>query len=328
MSEASPPIVTRSVLRQPPLLDPEFSHLYPFAVGSKLTGSGFRRLDSLGRSTLMMHHLDEGAGDPVVMLHGNPTWSFYYRNLVLALRDSHRCVVPDHIGCGLSDKPPASVYDYSLRSRVDDLEALLDHLGLRENLTLVLHDWGGMIGMAFAARHPERIKRIVASNTGAFPLPKAKRFPWSLRLGRNTRLGAWLILKRNAFCRAAASWCVTRRKLPADVRRMYLMPYDTPEHRVAVLKFVQTIPLSPADPGYDIVSDTAASLAKFRGVPTLLLWGLHDFVFDRQFLAEWQRQFPHAESHTWPDCGHYLLEDAGEEVIMRVREFLTRHPIR
>ena len=123
------------------------------------------------------------------MLHGNPTWSFYYRNLVLALRDSHRCIVPDHIGCGLSDKPPTTLYDYSLKSRIDDLEALLDSLGLRENLTLVVHDWGGMIGMGFAARHPERIKRIVASNTGAFPLPESKRLPWSLWLGRNTRLG-------------------------------------------------------------------------------------------------------------------------------------------
>jgi haloalkane dehalogenase len=272
-------------------------------------------------------YLDEGSGGPVVMLHGNPTWSFYYRNLVLALRDHHRCVVPDHIGCGLSDKPPTSLYDYSLKSRIDDLEALLDHLDLRENLTLVLHDWGGMIGMGYAARHPNRIKRLVVSNTGAFPLPMKKRLPWSLWLGRNTRLGAWLILKQNAFCRAAASRCVTRKRLPADVRAMYLKPYDSPEHRVAVLKFVQTIPLRPGDPGYDVVSDTAASLEKFRGVPTLLLWGMRDFVFDRHFLAEWQRYFPHAETHTWPDCGHYLLEDAGEEVVPKVRDFLHRHPL-
>lgn len=289
------------------------SPFYPF--------TGHHLLRPAGR----LHYLDEGAGDPVVMLHGNPTWSFYYRNLVLALRESYRCIVPDHIGCGFSDKPPESLYDYALKSRVDDLEALLDHLGLTRNLTLVLHDWGGMIGMAFAARHPERVKRLVASNTGAFPLPRSKRLPRSLWLGRNTRLGAWLILRRNAFCRGAARWCVARRALPADVRAMYLMPYDTPEHRVAVLKFVQTIPLRPGDPGYDIVSDTAASLARFRDVPTLLLWGMRDFVFDRHFLAEWQRHFPHAETHTWPDCGHYLLEDAGDEAIMRVREFLTRH---
>jgi haloalkane dehalogenase len=259
------------------------------------------------------------------MLHGNPTWSFYYRNLVLALRDSYRCIVPDHIGCGLSDKPPQTLYDYSLKSRVDDLEALLDHLGLRENLTLVVHDWGGMIGMAFAARHPGRVKRLVISNTGAFPLPRSKPFPWSLWLGRNTRLGAWLILKRNAFCRAAARWCVTRKPLPPDVRAMYLAPYDSPEHRVAVLNFVRTIPLKPADPGYDIVSDTAASLEKFRAIPTLLLWGMRDFVFDRHFLAEWRKHLPGAEVHTWPDCGHYLLEDAGGEVIPKVRDFLARH---
>jgi haloalkane dehalogenase len=275
-----------------------------------------------------LSYLDEGAGEPVVMLHGNPTWSFYYRNLVLALRDKYRCVVPDHIGCGLSDKPPLELYDYSLKSRVDDVEALLDSLGLRQNLTLVVHDWGGMIGMAFAARHPERIKRIVAINTGAFPLPKSKPFPWSLRLGRNTRLGAWLILHRNTFCRAAANWCVTRKPLPPAVREMYLKPYDSPEHRVAVLKFVQTIPLSPKDPGWDIVSDTAASLHKFAGVPTLLLWGLRDFVFDKHFLAEWKRYFPHAEAHEWPDCGHYLLEDAGDEAIPKVQEFLAKHPTR
>jgi pimeloyl-ACP methyl ester carboxylesterase len=313
-------------LYMPPFDDEDFRRLYPFG-GNGSVVNGFERPDRLGRTHLTMNYLDEGTGDPVVMLHGNPTWSFYYRNLVLALRDNYRCVVPDHIGCGLSDKPPADLYDYSLKSRVDDVEALLDHLGLRENLTLVVHDWGGMIGTAFAARHPERIKRIVAINTGAFPLPKSKRFPWPLWLGRNTRLGAWLILQRNAFCRLAAKWCVTRTPLSADVRAMYLKPYDSPANRVAVLKFVQTIPLSPADPGWDIVRDTAASLHRFAGVPTLLLWGLRDFVFDRHFLAEWRRHFPHAEAHTWPDCGHYLLEDAGDECIMRVKAFLANHPL-
>jgi pimeloyl-ACP methyl ester carboxylesterase len=289
------------------------SPLYPFAG------------HFLPRPAGKLHYLDEGAGEPVVMVHGNPTWSFYYRYLVLALRGNYRCVVPDHIGCGLSDKPPESLYDYSLKSRIDDLEALLEHLELRENITLVLHDWGGMIGMGYAARHPERVKRIVASNTAAFRLPKSKRLPWSLWLGRNTRLGAWLILKRNAFCRAAAKWCVTRRPLPPDVRAMYLRPYDSPGHRVAVLKFVQTIPLRPADPGYDIVTQVEESLPSFRDVPTLLLWGLRDFVFDEHFLAEWRRHFPHAEVHAWPDCGHYLLEDAGDEAIIRVREFLVGH---
>jgi len=285
---------------------------YPFSPQSHLRGE--HRLS----------YLDEGSGEPVVLLHGNPTWSFYFRNVVLALRDRFRCIVPDHIGCGLSDKPPAANYDYSLKSRIDDVESLLDHLGVKENITLVMQDWGGMIGMGYAARNPERIKRIVASNTGAFHLPKSKGFPWSLWLGRNTRLGAWLILKKNAFCRLAAKWNVARKPLPDDVWKMYMMPYDSPEHRIAVLKFVQTIPLSPGDAGYDIVSEVKASLEKFRDVPTLLLWGMKDYVFDEHFLKEWQRHFPHAETHTWPDCSHYLFEDAGDEVIEKVKEFLQR----
>ncbi|HXD86677.1 MAG TPA: alpha/beta fold hydrolase [Urbifossiella sp.] len=287
--------------------------LYPFAPRS------------FSRGSFHISYLDEGAGEPVVMVHGNPTWSFYYRNLVLALRDRYRCIVPDHIGCGLSDKPPADKYDYSLKSRIDDLEALLDQLQVKQNITLVLHDWGGMIGMGYAARHPERIKRMVASNTSAFHLPKSKRFPRSLALGRNTRLGAWLILKKNAFCRLAARWNVARKPLPPDVRNAYLMPYDSPEHRVAVLQFVQTIPLRPGDPGYDLVTDIAMSLEKFRDLPVLLLWGLQDFVFDEHFFKEWQARFPNAETHVWPDCSHYLLEDAGDEVIPKISQFLDSH---
>jgi haloalkane dehalogenase len=289
--------------------------LYPF------TGHFFDRPG--GR----LHYLDEGAGDPVVMVHGNPTWSFYFRSLVLALRDTHRCVVPDHLGCGLSDKPAPDRYDFALKSRIDDLEALLDHAGVGDRVTLIVHDWGGMIGTGWAARHPDRVKRIVAVNTAAFGLPPGRKLPRLLRLGRSSAVGEYLILHHNAFCRAAARWCVTRRPLPPAVRWMYLAPYDTPAHRLAVLKFVQTIPLADGDPGMDIVRHTAASLDRFRDTPALLLWGLKDFVFDRHFLAEWQRRLPHAEAHTWPDCGHYLLEDAGDEAAAKVREFLARHPL-
>jgi haloalkane dehalogenase len=288
------------------------SPLYPFQP---------RTFDRHG---LALRYLDEGSGEPVVMLHGNPTWSFYFRNLVRAIRDQYRCIVPDHIGMGQSDKPPTTKYDYSLKSRIDDVEVLLDSLNVTSNITLVVQDWGGMIGMGYAARHPDRIKRIIATNTGCTRLPKSKPFPWSLWLGRNTALGRWLILKRNYFCRKAADWCVTRKPLPPEVREMYLMPYDTPEHRIAVLKFVQMIPLSERDPGYDIVKGVEESLSKFTAVPTLLLWGMKDFVFDQHFLAEWQRQFPHAETHTWLDCGHYLLEDATDEVIGKVKAFLAK----
>ena len=165
-----------------------------------------------------LHFIDEGAGDPVVMLHGNPTWSFYYRNLASVLRDNYRVIVPDHIGCGLSDKPDARQYPYTLKRRVQDLDDLLEHLGVRENITLVLHDWGGMIGMAWAHRQPERVKRLVVLNTAAFHMPRGKRLPWSLYLCRNPLIGPFLVRGLNAFSRAAVRWCVTRQPLSPEAR--------------------------------------------------------------------------------------------------------------
>jgi len=285
---------------------------YPFAP-KQFETRGFR-----------LSYLDEGRGDPVVMLHGNPTWSYYFRRVVQALRSSHRCLVPDHLGCGLSEKPSRDSYPYSLASRIEDIEAWLDHLGVKSNITLILHDWGGMIGLGYAARHPERIARIVATNTGCTRLPKSKALPWSLWVGRNTSFGAWLILKHNLFCKLAAKWCAARSPLPTDVKNMYLKPYDTPANRVAVLRFVQAIPLKPGDPDYDIVESIEAKLPEFSSVPTLLLWGMKDFVFDEHFLAEWQKHFPHAEVKTWPDAGHYLLEDAPDEAIANIERFLNR----
>jgi cis-3-alkyl-4-acyloxetan-2-one decarboxylase len=287
--------------------------LYPFADHFLDVGPGIR-----------LHYLDEGSGPPVVMVHGNPTWSFFYRDLVKRLRGRYRCVVPDHVGCGLSDKPPASRYPYSLERRVADLTALLDHLKLDRGVTLVVHDWGGMIGAAWATRFPERVQRLVVLNTAAFHLPKAKRLPLSLWLGRNTALGAVLIRGANLFSRAAARWCVARRPLPPAVRRMYLAPYESWAHRVAVLKFVQTIPLKPGDPGYDIVTETEKRLELLRDRPVLICWGMRDFVFDEHFLRQWQEHFPAAEVHRYADAGHYLLEDDGEEVGLRVEEFLER----
>jgi cis-3-alkyl-4-acyloxetan-2-one decarboxylase len=273
-----------------------------------------------------MHFVDEGRGEAVVMLHGNPTWSFYYRDLVKALSGSYRTVVPDHIGCGLSDKPGDDCYEYTLDRRVADLEALLDHLGLTSDLTLVLHDWGGMIGMAFASGHPERIKRLIVLNTAAFLLPDGKRLPWSLWLCRSTPAGSLLVRGFNAFSRGAVRYCATRPLEPA-VREGYLAPYDSWSHRIAVLRFVQDIPLGPGDRSYATVRAVQDGLDRFRAVPMLICWGEHDFVFDVGFLAEWERRFPAATVHRFPDAGHFVLEDAGAAIIPLVHEFLQQHPV-
>ena len=255
------------------------------------------------------------------MLHGNPTWSFYYRNLVSELRGQFRCIVPDHIGCGLSDKPGDDGYDYRLKSRVEDVETLVDSLELDQPLTLVVHDWGGMIGFAWAVNKPERIARTVILNTAAFPLPAAKKMPPALSLVRNTALGAFLVSRFNAFSGLAAR-VGFKKPVPREVREGYTLPYDSPKNRIATLKFVQDIPLSERDPGYDILLNTAEQLHLFADRPCLIAWGEKDFVFDKPFLDTWLEYYPQAEIHRFPDCGHYILEDGGPALIDTITNFI------
>jgi len=285
-------------------------HLYPFE-------NHWLDLDGL-----RLHYLDEGDGEVVVAVHGNPTWSFYYRDLVKDLRKDFRVVVPDHMGCGYSDKPSDADYDYTLSRRIDDFGALMDDLDLTD-INLVVHDWGGMIGLGWAVRNPARIKRLVILNTAAFHLPKSKPFPWQLRMVRDTPLGPLVVRGFNAFSRGASRVACTRKTLSKEVRDAYCAPYDSWSDRIATLRFVEDIPLGSGDPGYDIVSDTAARLKEVSDRPVLVCWGDKDFVFDHHFLEEWLQIYPNAEVHRFADCGHYILEDASEEIIPLIRRFLT-----
>ncbi len=291
------------------------SELYPFQ-------NNFMKLNDL-----KYHYLDEGEGDPVVMVHGNPSWSFYYRNLAKALRGDYRVIVPDHIGCGLSEKPGDADYSYTLKRRIDDLEALLEHLEIRERITLVVHDWGGMIGMGYASRHPERIARLVILNTSAFHLPAEKEFPKALRICRDTALGAFLVQRLNIFAVGAALVGCKRNPMPAKIRSAYCAPYNSAKNRIATLRFVQDIPLKPEDPGYDLITEIERGLTRFADLPMTICWGMKDFVFDHHFLKGWQQRFPNADLHTFDDCGHYILEDAQYDVIPIIEQFLTAHPL-
>jgi haloalkane dehalogenase len=291
----------------------DYRPLYPFPS---------RWADVNGRR---MHYVDEGSGEPVLMLHGNPTWSFYYRALIRALAPERRCIAPDHIGCGLSERPADAEYGFRLQDRLDDLEAFIDGLGLQQPLTLVVHDWGGMIGAAWAVRHPERLARLVVLNTAAFLKPHWKPLPLVLRLMRGVPLVARpAVLRLNLFARGAAR-TASAKGLPPDVRRGLLAPYRSPHERLATLRFVQDIPLSPTDPSYALAALTDQRLASLAAVPMLICWGERDFVFDPDYLAEWRRRFPHAEVHCFPGAGHYLLEDEPDAVADRVRDFLARH---
>ncbi|MFA9470365.1 MAG: alpha/beta fold hydrolase [Deltaproteobacteria bacterium] len=286
--------------------------LYPFEPHWLTLPSGHR-----------MHYVDEGPHDaPVVlMLHGNPTWSFYWRRLISALRPSHRVIAPDHIGCGKSDKPGDDTYSYRLAERVEDIEALVEQLGLRD-ITLAMHDWGGMIGMGWAHRHPDLVARLVVLNTAAFPMPSTKRLPASLWLARDTKAGALLVRGFNAFARGATWLAVTRVRLPKEVRDGLCAPYDNWDHRRAVLRFVQDIPLREGDPSFSLVREVGEHLHQFNDRPVLICWGDRDFVFDEHFLRVWKSALPDAEVHQFPDCGHYVLEDAPAEIEGLVRRFL------
>ena len=273
-----------------------------------------------------MHFLDEGPRDApiVLMVHGNPTWSFYYRNLVLALRDRYRCIVPDHIGCGLSDKPGKNQYPYTLERRISDLDALMVHIQPKTKVHLVVHDWGGMIGFGWAADRAEQIGNMIIGNTAAFPLPAEKKLPAALWLVRNTKIGALLVQGLNAFSGVAAH-VAFKTPVSKEIRHAYTGPYDSWNNRIATLRFVQDIPLKPDDPGYKIVQMTESRLPEFAGKPCLLAWGEKDFVFDRHFLRQWKRIFPHARVLEYPDYGHYIFEDGGQPLTQAISDFMDEN---
>ena len=265
------------------------------------------------------------------MLHGNPSWSYYWRHLVLGLRDKYRCIVPDHIGMGLSDKPDDRAgasprYDYTLQSRIDDLAALLEHLGITGPVTLAVHDWGGMIGFGWALSHAQQVKRVVILNTAAFPLPAAKPMPWQLTLGRDSGMGALLIRGLNAFA-AMASHVGVARRMPRDVRRAYVAPYDSWGNRIATLRFVQDIPLREGDSAWSLLEEAGRRLPEFADRPAFIGWGLRDFVFDRHFLDGFRSALPNAEVHAYDDADHYVLEDKHGVLVSLIRRFLDENPV-
>lgn len=274
-----------------------------------------------------VHYLDVGSGEPLVLLHGNPTWSFFYRRVIDALAPHCRLVAPDHVGCGLSSRPTDAEFAYTLESHVHNLETLLDRLGLTRGVTLVMHDWGGMIGMACACRRPERIARIVVLNTAAFLLPPGRRLPLRLRFVKSVPVLPTLLVRGlNAFAWPATRMAV-KTPMPAPVRRAYTAPYDNWRDRIATLRFVQDIPLSRKDRSYRLAAWVDDHIQAFRDIPMLICWGEDDFVFDAAILAEWRRRFPHAEVHTFPGAGHYVLEDAPEPAVEHLSAFLQRHPV-
>ncbi|BHH83224.1 alpha/beta fold hydrolase [Desulforhopalus sp. 52FAK] len=263
-----------------------------------------------------MHYIDEGKGPVIVMVHGNPTWSYYYRNLIHSLRKNFRVIAIDNIGCGLSDKPQD--YAYTLKQHIANASNLLDTLGI-DRFSLVLHDWGGAIGMGLAGKVPGKIDKITVMNTAAF---RSTKIPLRISLCRIPVLGEVIVRLFNGFAWPATFMAVTK-PLSAEVKSGYLAPYNSWKNRIATHRFVVDIPLDSKHPSYDTLVSVENGLEQIKEnkVPLLIVWGGKDFCFNDSFYTEWCERFPYAETTYYKDAGHYLLEDERDEVNKRIAAF-------
>ena len=278
--------------------------LYPFEPRCFDTGHG------------VMSYLDEGQGDEaVVMVHGNPTWSFYYRNLVLALRGQMRCIVPDHIGCGLSDKPQD--FDYTLPNHIRNLTALLESLQLKR-IHLIVHDWGGPIGLGTLLPQADKLGRVVILNTAAFADTVV---PWQIRLCRTPLIGELLVRGFNGFA-WPATWMSVTKPLSGEAKDGFLFPYDSWANRIATHRFVQDIPSGRGTASDVALAKIEAALPVLRAKQVQIIWGGRDFCFNRHYYDRWRALLPDAAAEFLDSAGHYVLEDGRDECVALVRQHL------
>lgn len=264
-----------------------------------------------------LHYLDEGEGRVVVLVHGNPTWSYYFRNLVRVLSCSFRVIVPDHLGCGLSDKPQD--FNYILDNHINNLVLLLEHLEV-DTCSMVVHDWGGPIGLGAVADGGVELEKLAILNTAAF---RSSRIPFRIRICRWPVIGRMLVQGLNGFS-GAAIFMAVEKKMDAAVAKGYLKPYDSWNNRRAVYEFVKDIPLTPKDRSYPTLVRIEDSLTKLSQskIPTAIYWGGKDFCFNDHFYTSWRDRFPRASRHYFEDWGHYVLEDGKGQIEPLIEKFL------
>jgi cis-3-alkyl-4-acyloxetan-2-one decarboxylase len=276
-----------------------------------------------------MHYVDEGPRDgrPVVLVHGNPTWGFLYRNFVGALVEAgHRAIVPDHLGFGRSDKPDNPEL-YRIPRHVGRLEALLESLDLHDAV-VVPDDWGGPIGLSWAVAHPERVSGLFILNTYAHG-PRGKiKLPLPLRLFRAPGVGEVLVKGLHLFVRVFVFrvGVVHRERLTPEVGGARPAPHPSRFSHTGVLVFPREIPADGTGPVAELTGQLERALEeRFRSKPVRIMWGMRDPAFTPQFLDElWLRTFPDAEVTRLEDAGHFAQEDAHERVVPELVRFLAK----
>ena len=269
----------------------------------------------------ILHYVDEGQGPVLLMVHGNPTWSFAWRHLISHLSDRYRVIAIDHLGCGFSAKPQQHDL-YTLDGHIQRLTALVDCLKLTD-VTLFAHDWGGAIGMGTAGRRPNRFARFVLMNTGAF---RSLLIPLRIAVCRIPLLGTFGMQGLNLFSRAALHMA-SEKGLSSIAKKGLMAPYNSWGNRIAVREFVHDIPLKTSHRSYATLTEVEQNLVMFQQSPMLLIWGMKDWCFTPAFYEEFCQRFPQAQRHPIIDAGHYIFEDAADELLQTSREFMDNSPL-
>jgi haloalkane dehalogenase len=261
-----------------------------------------------------MHYVDEGQGQPVVMVHGTPTWSFLYRALIKDLSAEHRVIAPDHIGFGLSAKPEG--WSYRPQDHARNLETLIEQLGLKD-IVLVVHDFGGPIGLSYALDHAENISALVIFNTFMWSLKGDPAFERPAQLFNNG-IGRWLYLRQNfsANMMVRSAWG-KRRPLTREIHHQYTQALPNAQSRLGTWRFMQSLLGESA--WYESLWDRRDCIAD---KPALILWGRQDIAFKEKELARWKAFFPQAKALAYPQVGHFVPDEAGQESAEEIHAFL------
>ena len=279
--------------------------LFPFTSRWYHTSDGHR-----------MHYVDEGDGNPVVFLHGNPAWSFEFRHLIRELRGDYRCIAADHIGFGLSSRSDDRL-DYHPKAHARRITEFLEHLNA-SGITLFLTDWGGPIGLEFARRRPERVKKVVIANTWCWSVagdPHFVRFSWFMR----SWVGQFMIKRLN---------CFVNKVVPKAIGNKAAITPAMMEHYRNALPTTKSREACAALPGHIIgASDWLTEIwdgrEAFADKPALIFWGLKDIAFRKKELDRWRESLSNCRVHEYADCGHFLAEEAPERVSPALRAFMA-----
>lgn len=320
MESSSPPAATDHIT---PVAAEPWRSLYPYRGSRMAIGPwSYHYVDSDVEYPPAVAR-GEASGDsrPVILcVHGNPTWSFYWRRVIERFHTTHRVIAVDHIGCGLSDQPSRHDFDYSLANHRDHLLALIDRLDLRR-IILLAHDWGGAIGLSAVVERVERLAGVVLLNTAAFPPPF---IPWRIAACRTPLVGTAAIRGLNLFAAAAISMAMAEQTLPPDVASGLLYPYRDWRSRVAIDSFVRDIPLTRRHPTHAVLQRLESDLSRLAAVPKSLIWGMKDWCFRPECLDRFRSHWPDASVRRLERAGHYVIDDAPEATLEAIAESLGR----